>query len=180
MARPLREINAREAWEMYELRQRGETITAIAAAYGLPQRTVSMMIGGAELGHLGARPAELHPRAVAPKGPGRGNRKLTTQQALQIRSRLEAGHRRSAIAAEYGVAVTTISNIASGASWARLGPPIEAPRRPGNAKLTEDEVREIRGLLMSGSSAYSLADQFGVSRTALLNIARGTSWRSVT
>lgn len=50
---------------------------------------------------------------------------------------------------------------------------------PG-AKLTEDDVREIRRLYKTGKwNQYELANIFGVSQPAVSNIVRRTAWASV-
>jgi hypothetical protein len=45
-----------------------------------------------------------------------------------------------------------------------------------NAKLIEDDVREIRLALASGESHPSIAKRYGVGRTAIGNINTGVSW----
>jgi hypothetical protein len=46
--------------------------------------------------------------------------------------------------------------------------------------LKEDEVRDIKRLLAEGRhSQYEIADRFGVSRSAILHIKLGNSWRHV-
>jgi hypothetical protein len=49
-----------------------------------------------------------------------------------------------------------------------------------NAKLTEDDVREIRAAYRNGNtSRRKLAAQFGMSRTHIGNIVRGEKWKHV-
>lgn len=49
--------------------------------------------------------------------------------------------------------------------------------RQGQAKLTDDAVREIRFV---GAATYGeLADRFGVSKSAIARAARGETWRHV-
>lgn len=50
------------------------------------------------------------------------------------------------------------------------------------AKLTEDEVREIKSAPVSGplrASNYRLARKYGVSDVTISRIRRGTTWRHV-
>jgi len=50
-----------------------------------------------------------------------------------------------------------------------------------NAKLTEDNVREIRRLYATGALSYrKLARQFGVSTMTISNIVRRKKWKHVT
>lgn len=49
----------------------------------------------------------------------------------------------------------------------------------GNAKITEDDVREIRRLAASGTSQYAIARQFGMTRPNIGYIVRRTAWSHV-
>jgi DNA invertase Pin-like site-specific DNA recombinase len=49
----------------------------------------------------------------------------------------------------------------------------------GMAKLTEDQVREIRRLHQSGSRIVDLATQFSISREMIRRILNGRSWSHV-
>ncbi len=51
--------------------------------------------------------------------------------------------------------------------------------RKGNAKLTEQDVREIRRLLADGETLRAIASSFGVSKGPITMISRGKSWRHV-
>lgn len=58
-----------------------------------------------------------------------------------------------------------------------------APRVIGSnhphAKLTEDQVFEIKAARRGGATQHALAKQFGVGRTTIQNILRGEIWRHV-
>jgi hypothetical protein len=47
------------------------------------------------------------------------------------------------------------------------------------AKLNPDKVLEIRELLKSGKSAYSIAPLFGVGKCQILSIKNGRTWKHV-
>lgn len=47
----------------------------------------------------------------------------------------------------------------------------------GNAKLTAEQVREIRELHAGGDSQVSLGRRFGVSQPAVCYVVRGVNWR---
>lgn len=51
--------------------------------------------------------------------------------------------------------------------------------RKGQAKVTEDEVREIRILVAEGATHQSVADQYGISRRAVGHMVRRTTWVDV-
>lgn len=48
-----------------------------------------------------------------------------------------------------------------------------------NAKLDSETVKEIRKLADSGQKHQSIADKFGITRSAVTNIANRKSWTSV-
>lgn len=48
-----------------------------------------------------------------------------------------------------------------------------------NSKLTEDDVRCIRNLLLAGASRTSIAKQFGVARRTIADINLGKTWSHV-
>lgn len=54
------------------------------------------------------------------RGERNARAKITDQVAREIKRRLSAGERQHAIAADYGVARTTINNIANGYAWSWL------------------------------------------------------------
>jgi len=49
-------------------------------------------------------------------------------------------------------------------------------RRP-DAKLTESDVREIRGLLSTGKSQHAIAAMFGINQATVSLIARRKIWK---
>lgn len=51
--------------------------------------------------------------------------------------------------------------------------------RNGSAKLTEEQVREIRVLLAKEMPKQHIADQYGVARSTIGWIARGQTWKSM-
>jgi hypothetical protein len=54
-----------------------------------------------------------------------------------------------------------------------------AGERNGNAKLTVDQVRQIRKELRQGRSVRSLAGKYNVSTMAISGIKLGTTWKQV-
>jgi len=49
----------------------------------------------------------------------------------------------------------------------------------GRAKITENEVREIRRLYAAGARQVDLADAFGIDQTQVSRVVRGESWPHV-
>lgn len=65
-----------------------------------------------------------------------------------------------------------------------LPPPVRAPKqargeRINTARLTEDQVREIRALYDAGVPVRQLADRFGMSQHPIRQITLRRSWRHV-
>jgi hypothetical protein len=64
----------------------------------------------------------------------------------------------------------------------RAGTPIlggerSAGENHGNAKLTADNVRELRSLYSDGATLRQLADKFGVSNVSIHNAVARKTWR---
>ena len=51
--------------------------------------------------------------------------------------------------------------------------------RNGNARLKEEDVIEIKKMLLNGVKRKDIANKFGVSNTLINNIANGNRWASV-
>lgn len=61
--------------------------------------------------------------------------------------------------------------LACGAEWV-----LECGHQHPMAKLSNEQVREIRGLLASGMKHIAIAERFGVDRTTITAINRGKNW----
>jgi hypothetical protein len=64
----------------------------------------------------------------------------------------------------------------------RAGTPIAGGERSegekhGNAKLTADNVRELRSLYIDGATLRQLGEKFGVSNVSIYNAVSGRTWR---
>jgi hypothetical protein len=70
------------------------------------------------------------------------------------------------------------ANNADMARKGRANPP--RGERVINAKLTEDQVREIKHELTNGTKRGDLARRFNVTHGAIWNIDKGLSWLHVT
>lgn len=60
-------------------------------------------------------------RHCGPRGEANGNTKITEAKARKIIQRCATGETQRRVAADYGVAQCTISNIVTGKTWAWLG-----------------------------------------------------------
>lgn len=102
----------------------------------------------------------------------------------------------SEIAFYYECSVTIISNILQGKYWQHITTDIAksfgvtlqdlkhkvtakiGETHPG-AKLTENDVRQIKTLLSLNKSKTSIATMFNISLTSIINIANGKHWKHV-
>ena len=68
--------------------------------------------------------------------------------------------------------------MASGEKHGSKTHPESRPNGENNhAKLTWEQVREIRALLLSGISFSKVAKRFGIGKTAVANIKHGRKWK---
>lgn len=83
-----------------------------------------------DMASKGRQSVQMHPERrpicpleLKPRGEGHGMSRLTDDQVLDIRARRAAGEMLSDLAAEYGVAKTTICAITTGTTWRHVGGP---------------------------------------------------------
>jgi hypothetical protein len=99
--------------------------------------------------------------------------KLTEAIVLECRSRHAAGETQTALAAEFGVRVSTMSHAVRGITWSWLPDAVPARRdgfRCHNAKFTPETAEEVGKRVMAGESRVALAAEYGVTK--------GTLWRA--
>ncbi|WFG54200.1 putative HNH endonuclease [Myxococcus phage Mx9] len=126
-------------------------------------------------------------RHNAPSGSEVWISKLTEADVRAIREKHAAGKAGfKRLAKEYGVTPMAIANVCYGTTWRHI--PLEQPFRPltssgelsGNAKLTAEQVLEIRKRLASGGAGCRrLAKEYGVASTVISRIMKGEIWTSV-
>jgi hypothetical protein len=68
---------------------------------------------------------------------------------------------------------TTLDNLRDASAKGRMHP----GEANGQAKLTEDQVREARRRLAAGESQRSIARSFGIHYNAIWKIAHGLKWK---
>jgi hypothetical protein len=116
---------------------------------------------------------------VTLKGELAPNATLTESQALAI---LGDARPYAAIAADYGVTTTTISDIKCRRSWSHLKvDQVARAKRVSHfkgvgKKIDADIVREIR---TSEQSGKALAERFGVTQQLICNIRKRRSWSDI-
>ena len=107
---------------------------------------------------------------------------LTEEDVEIIFDRLREGERGTSIARDFAVSQQTISSIATGRTWGHvtgLKPREPRPRMVTKAKLTEEQVKEIRRELQENGAhgrQRVLALKYGVSDTTIHAIKTGKTW----
>lgn len=115
---------------------------------------------------------------------GERNR-LTAEKVAAMRQAYEAGETAATIAQNYGVNRRTAERAINGNAWKQTDTPLPTHRnyvRGENvklAKLTEQNVREIKRLLANGESLSSVARRFHVDVSTIFNIKHGKTWTHV-
>lgn len=118
-------------------------------------------------------------RANAPFGEQIPGSKLLEQQVLAI---IADPRPASRIAAEYGIAAGTVSDIKRRKSWAHLDAPVavrqkrESPMKGRSDRVTPDIVREIRTSPMKGTE---LAKKFEISVQQVCAIRKRRAWAHI-
>ncbi len=118
------------------------------------------------------------------------NSKLTEEQVLSIKHLLNTSELYySEIAQQFNISIKVIQTIATNQSWKTVGDKVKPKLRPhktlygeqqGKAKLTNQEVLEIKNLLNNTNISYKeLSEQFNVSIGCLENIASNRTWKTI-
>lgn len=136
-----------------------------------------------------SRANQLHAIATglyAGRGQGHGRAKLTDGQVHEIRRRWTGVYGdQSRLAREFGVSQSLIAKIVRGDVWTHLEDcptvPIIVPKGFAHgAKLTEDQVRQIREKYGGGyGQQTALARECGVPVSVVRKVLRGESWKQL-
>lgn len=104
--------------------------------------------------------------------------KLTDELVAEARRLRRAGMELQQLAEKYDVSRATIASAVFGETWIHVAEPpcsrISDGRR--HAKLTADEVKEVRALLAEGVKGTTIAARYGVSNVTISDIKTGRSW----
>lgn len=150
--------------------------------------------------------ARTHPERWWQKGElhRRPGAVLTAEQVKEIRELAGYGAYREDIAARYGISIPNVTMILNGTTWAYL-PVIPIPPRLKNvatgnrngsiihperlkrgeavctAKLTEEQVREIRCIYVGGETTMAtLGKRYGISASIVCRVVHRTLWAHIT
>lgn len=134
--------------------------------------------------------ARMRRASHSPKGASNPNSRLTSASVIEIRKDYVSGASAEGLARHFRVTKATINDVVSGISWQHLiglsgSPTLEQMRaalsvnKKTAARLSPENVSEIKKRLSSGEQGKALAIQFGVHKTTISDIKRGKIWRDV-
>lgn len=99
-----------------------------------------------------------------------GGDKLTSADVLRINERLKLGESTVALAKEFGVSRTMVSNIRTGRAWQHLTGNDVPPKQP---KLSDEDRLQIKTLLSKGRTGREVAELFGITPSVVSCIKNG-------
>jgi len=117
------------------------------------------------------------------KGRVISSSRLTTDDILEIRRLAAYGLKHVEIARRFNIKRAHAWGIVTGRSWSHVGGPHGTlPGRRGahsTAKLTLEQVHEIRSLASTGMPNREISERFGISYATVWEIVTRRTWRSL-
>lgn len=113
------------------------------------------------------------------KGSANGSSKLDENKVSQIKKDLNLNVDRKTLREKYNVSKSTIQGIATEQYWSHVEPKIVKEKNPPK-KLSEDDVRVIKRLILEGTNDKIIAGKYGVSPYTIRSIRRNERWSHVT
>lgn len=104
--------------------------------------------------------------------------KLTESQVVEIKTRRSSGELTTALAEEFGISQTSVSDLCNGRTWGWLEEKEYLPRR-ARSKLTLEQATDIKLRRKDGESVASLADEFGIKSATIYDIEHGRTWAQI-
>lgn len=123
-------------------------------------------------------------------GENSSNSRITQRQAEEVIRLFWGGMTLKEVSDKTMIKLSTVTGIASGRSWRALPRP-DTPRKtvktgrftpgskPSNAKLREQDVRDIREDLLAGVEPVKLAERYGVTVENIKMIRDFKTWKNV-
>lgn len=102
---------------------------------------------------------------------------LTDKTVEEIRRLYADGATQMALAAQFGLTQSYVSEIVRGRKWRRA--PGDHVTQNRQVKLTVDAVREIRSLYARGHSQQAIATRFGVTQRCVSQVILRQTWKDV-
>ncbi len=170
----LKEEDVIDILKMLKNGYRGKTI---ALLYGVKPSNISVIKSGQSWRHISRDDYAITVAPFTPKKPLKGYKcKLNDAKVIEILDLLADGHKQDYIAALYGIACSTVSNINCGSIWRHI-PRKDGIRKKTNARLTEEIVKEIRQRLSIGEKQSYLAELYGIATSTISSIHVGDTWK---
>lgn len=119
------------------------------------------------------------------KGEGNTTAKLTEKEAYDVINMLLKGIKTKVIAEKYKLSLTAIYDIHKKRRWSHISKDIRFPplsnigSSSGSAKLDEKKVKDIKNKLADGQSLRPLAKEYKISKSVILSIKKGETWKHV-
>ncbi len=149
----------------------------IAQHFGISGKQVGIILSRKNWAHIDATQDAARENERPPAA------KLTEQDVIAIRSDLYREWTLAAIGKQFGITESQASNILNRKSWAHVDAPHEIDpingKRDLRAKLTAEQVLEIRSDLYSGWMQVEIAQHFGISKSQVCNILRRKVWAHI-
>ncbi len=105
--------------------------------------------------------------------------KLSSDDVIEIKSRILAGESSFNIAKDFDVSTGAISSIKTNRSHREAGPDMSDVSYTRKKKLPKETVVQIKNLMHSGSSTREIADMLNISRPRVWRIKTGATWADV-
>jgi DNA invertase Pin-like site-specific DNA recombinase len=180
----------------------------LAAIFGVERSTLTRAIkgetwnGAATVDVSAVLEAKRYGKGMFRGGNSNGRAKLTEAQVVEIVELYKASNKSvSEIAEQYGVSRTVVGKILSGELWTHVDADLPGQGRrssgdrhwtrrnpeqrrmgtaSGNAKLTEEIVREMRTRYAAGGvTQQALSDEYGINRGTISEIINRKLWKHV-
>lgn len=119
------------------------------------------------------------------RGEDNTQSKLTAADVVALRQDYIAGMPRKEIAAKFGLSPYSVNDYVSGRSWRHITEgPSEAELRGARrlkigAKISPDDVRDIKRRIAAGETGISIAALYNVHKATISNIKTGKTWRDI-
>jgi len=158
-----------EIREIREAYSKGSTIADISRTYGLIWETASAIVKGKSWKEAGT---------VDTTKTGQGpQQKLQVEQVREIRARYGKDTTLRTLASDYGVSISTVSDVVNGRTWKSVKTSCKAEDLGVKSKLSWPEVRQIRALYAENKANQTeLARAFGVTQPTVNRIVKNITW----
>ena len=118
------------------------------------------------------------------KGEGSATAKLKESDVVEMRGLAAAGASFEELSKKYDVDRSVVSCTCRGLYWQHVGGPVSEARVPNGAKirtakLTEDDVREIRQRFAAGEKVAVLARDFGIAWSTADCVIKRKTWKHI-